>query len=309
MAQVNAARINNLQSRIQLLLGNGAGQLGYGQSVSSSQVSSLGALVQASDLNAIYADILKARIHQVGPGNFQLAQLIANLNVIAEETSFFVDSDGVESADPDGAFKGILDFERLMNALEADRFLMNGSQATLDPAISSVRTSTWNGVLEHEIVVTFTNEDHRRHFFNAGGEIRFSASNSNASTPKGLDWGELTNEIGTVIFNHDSTRSTGDGSVVNMGNYDLTGAYQTVYEKVGSGTYSAVYAGNVYTIQARVGTVNRIYFSIKFQDLVTGTTIDNDVDGRLESNVQQLYANKPDGVSVPKPSFFNERTL
>lgn len=309
MSEVNAARINNLQSRIELLLGTGAGQFGYGQTVNSSQVSALNGLIQASDLNQIYADILKARIHQVGPGNIQLAELVANLNIIAEETSFFVNDQGVQSADPNGNLKGILDFERMMNTLETDKFLMDPSQATLAPAITSVRTSTWNGTREHEFIVTFTSENHRRHFFNSGGQIRFSASNTNAVTPKGLDWAELTNDVGTVIFNYNSTRSTGDGSIVMLGNYDLTGSYQTIYEKIGSGTFSAIYAGNVYTIRARVDTVNRLFFSVLFQDLVTGTTIDNDVDGRLESRVQQFYANNPDGVAVPTPSFFNQKTL
>ena len=49
MAEITAARINNLQSRIELILGNGAGQNGYGQSLSSDQVSNASDVITAED--------------------------------------------------------------------------------------------------------------------------------------------------------------------------------------------------------------------------------------------------------------------
>ena len=38
MADITAARLNNLQSRIELILGQGSGTSGYGQTVTSSSV-------------------------------------------------------------------------------------------------------------------------------------------------------------------------------------------------------------------------------------------------------------------------------
>ena len=151
MAEITAARINNLQSRIELILGNGAGQNGYGQSLSSAQVSNAADVITAEDLNLIYADVLKARVHQVGPGDLSVAQVVQNLNVIAEDESFFVDDSGVTSADPEGAKKGLSDFESLMSTIEADKAIVDSSQATLEPAISTVRSSTWNGLIYHEL--------------------------------------------------------------------------------------------------------------------------------------------------------------
>ena len=57
MANITAARINNLQNRISLIHGQGAGQNGYGQTLASSQVSSVESEVKADDLNNIYVDI------------------------------------------------------------------------------------------------------------------------------------------------------------------------------------------------------------------------------------------------------------
>ena len=53
MADITAARINNLQSSIALVLGSGSGQNGYGQVVSSSPVTNTGDVVNAEDMNFI----------------------------------------------------------------------------------------------------------------------------------------------------------------------------------------------------------------------------------------------------------------
>lgn len=309
MAIIDSARFNNLQSRIALIMGNGAGTNGYGQTTVSANVTSDGSdNVEARDINNIYTDMLKARLHQIGPNDLSIAEMAQDLNVVAEDESFFVDDDGNTTADPDGAKKGITDFEDLITTIETDKFLVHTSQASLESAINSVRTSNWNGLIFHEIAVTFTDEDARRHFFNTGGQIRFTASNTLASTPKGLDWAALASEIGTIVFNYDTTTSTGDGSGSSIGNYDLTGAYQSIYQKVGSGTYSGIYAGNLYTLKARIDGNNRIIFRVEFNDVVTDPAIDNNVDGRLESTVQQ-YRATGSYVSVDAPSYFNENSL
>ena len=306
MAEITAARINNLQSSIALILGSGSGQNGYGQTVTSLPVNNTGDVVEATDMNAIYADILKARIHQVGVGDIGIAEVIQNLNIVAEQTSSFINDAGIISTDPDGFKKGIVDFENLMSQVQADKQLIHPTQSALEPAISSARTSSWNGLIYHEVAVTFSSADAKRFFFNTGGEIRISANNTGSSTPKGLDWSQLCSQVGTVKFSANSTISTtGGGS--SIGNYDLTSAFQNVYQKVGSGTYSAIYAGNIYTIKARSDIDTRIIFRIEFNDVVTDNNVDNNVDGRLESVIQHYRA---DGeVTVPAPSYYNTQAL
>jgi len=315
MADITAARINNLQSRVELILGTGSGQNGYGQTLSSNQVSSAPGdnnnVITAEDLNNIYTDIIKARVHQVGPGDTGIAEVIQNLNVVAEETSFFVNDDGVSSTDPDGDKKGIADFERLMTQVEADKRLMDSTQASLEYGIATARASNWNGLLYHEFTVTFSSENHRRFFFNTGGEIRFTANVTNAATPKGLDWTQLTSQVGIIKFKANETYqkigSNADTVTQAIGNYGLTSAYQTIYQKVGAGTYSGIYAGNLYTIKARSDIANRIIFRVEFNDTVFDNNIDNNVDGRLESFVQHYRADSD--VVVPAPTYFNDHEL
>jgi len=306
MADITAARINNLQSSISLILGTGSGQDGYGQSVTSVSVNNTGDVVEAADMNAIYADILKARVHQVGAGDIGIAEVVQNLNTVAETTSTFVSDAGVTTVDPDGFKKGVLDFEGLMTQVQTDKAVMHSTQAALEPAIASARSSNWNGLIYHEVAVTFTSANTRRFFFNTGGELRISANNTGASTPKGLDWAALCSEVGTIKFNAETTTATGGGGS-SIGNYDLTSSYQDVYTKTGSGSYSGVYAGNLYTVKARSDIPTRIIFRIDFNDVVVDNNIDNNVDGRLESTLQHLRA---DGdVTVVAPTYFNNQAL
>mgnify|MGYP000227004475 FL=1 len=306
MADITAARINNLQASINLILGTGSGQNGYGQILSSSPVNNDEDIVQAADINAIYADILKARVHQVGTGDIGIAEVIQNLNIVAEDTSSFIDNSGVVSIDPDGFKKGINDFETVMSQVVADKATMHPSQAALETGISSARTSTWNGLIYHEVVVTFSSANARRFFFNAGGEIRISANNTGASGPKGLDWGLLCSQVGTIKFSANSTVSTTGGGT-SIGNYDLTSAFQNIYQKIGSGTNTGIYAGNIYTVKARSDIDTRIIFRIEFNDLAAVGNIDNNVDGRLESVIQHYRANGD--VTVAAPTYYNTTTL
>ena len=307
MADITAARINNLQSSIALILGNGSGQTGYGQTVTSLPVNNTGDVVEAADMNAIYADILKARVHQVGVGDVGIAEVVQNLNIVAEQTSNFINDQGESLTDPDGFKKGIEDFESLMTQVQTDKALIHPSQAAIEPGISSTRSSTWNGLIVHEVAVTFSSAAAKRFFFNTGGEIRLSANNTGASTPKGLDWAQLCSQIGIIKFSAETTVSTSGGGGSTVGNYDLTTSFQNIYQKIGSGTYSAVYAGNIYTVKARSDISTRIIFRIEFNDVVFDNNVDNNVDGRLESVVQHLRA---DGdVIVPAPSYYNTQTL
>lgn len=303
MADISAARLNNLQSRLELVLGNGSGQNGYGQTLLSSPVSNIdGSLISAADINAIYADMVKARVHQIGAEPTEIAELISNLNIIAEDTSFSIGDDGITLVDPNGSKKGIIDYETLMNTIESDKFLAHSSQVTLEAGVVVQRTAQWNGIVFTEITVNFDDANHRRHFFNTGGSIRFSGNNSGALADKGKDWNLLMIEIGSVTFNYNSTFPTSSGIGSAIGNYGLTGSYQTIFTKVGGGTYSGVYAGNVFTIQARAPSANTIQFRIELNDVSIDPPVDNNVDGRLICTLQHVRATGT-AVNVDQPTY------
>ena len=308
MADITAARLNNLQSRIELILGTGSGTNGYGQAISSSQVNNT-QVVDADHINNIYADMIKARIHQVGVTETGIREVIEDLNTIAEDTSQQVSSTGATAADAEGAKKGIADYESLMTQIETDKFNLHPSQAVLEPKLTSTRTATWNGLIFHIFTVTFNDADQRRHYFNTGGQIRLSANNTGAGTPKGLDWAALTSEIGTITFSAESTLTSGLGQGYYIGNNSLSSAYQTVFSRVGSGSYSNIYAGNLYTIKCRETDTRTIEFRIEFNDVVVDNNIDNNVDGTLTSTVQQYRAVGASSVTATTPTYFTSTQL
>ena len=57
-----------------------------------------------------------------------------------------------------------------MTQVQADKAIMHPSQAALEPGISSARSSNWNGLIAHEVAVTFSSAEEKRFFFNTGGE-------------------------------------------------------------------------------------------------------------------------------------------
>jgi hypothetical protein len=109
-------------------------------------------------------------------------------------------------------------------------------------------------------------------------------------------------EIGSVTFNHSSTFPTSSGVGSAIGNYGLTGSYQTIFTKVGGGTYSGIYAGNIYTIKARQASTSSIQFRIELNDVSIDPPTDNNVDGRLISNLQHVRAQST-AVAVDPPTY------
>jgi hypothetical protein len=322
MIEIKAERINRLFERMNLILGNGSGQNGYGQGsgsgygpeissypVSNNPSGNLPSIVSAADINALFADMLRCRIHQVGTAPTEIAEIVKDLNVVGLNSSFFIDNAGAVTFDPNGTKKGITDYEMLMTQIEADKFFANSSQMSLESGISAVRTTPWNGIITHEFTVIFRNENHRRHFFNSGGEIRFSSNNSGSSIPKGQDWNSMLVGIGSIIFDYQKTISTANAGVAaSIGNYQLTNNYQLLYRKIRSSGL-LVYSGNEYTIEGRQISPSQIQFRVRFADIANDGNIDENVRGRLESNIRIFRANSSVSVTVPAPTFSNNISL
>jgi hypothetical protein len=325
MTNITAESINLLFERMNLILGNGSGQNGYGQGqgieygpeistypVSNNPSGNLPTIISAADINALFADMLRCRIHQIGTAPTEIAEIVQNLNVIGLNSSFFINDQGIVTTDPDGNKKGIVDYQNLMTQIEADKFLAHPSQMSLENGITAVRTTAWNGIITHEFTVSFLNADHRRHFFNSGGEIRFTSNNSNSNTSKGQDWNSMLVGIATVIFDYRRTLSTASaGTGSNIGNYQLTNNYQLLYRKVRS-TGAIVYSGNEYTIEGRQSSTSQLQFRVRYADIsdsLNNRNVDENVTGRLESNIRIFRASSDVSVKVPAPNFTNNISL
>ena len=215
---ITAARYNNLQSRVATILGTGSGDDGYGQTLNSNQVAST-ATINATDMSTLYTDIANGRVHQTGTAPSEIA--------IISSTDTILDSDTINK-------KGVAQFENLTTTLENEKFQIHSSQGTAEATTSATYTSSWNGTLIHLLNVTFSSADHRRQFFNAGGEIRFASNITYlGSSAKTIDWMGMLVNMGTVKMGYTSTSSTGSGSGSTVGFHDLTTAFQTLFTSRG----------------------------------------------------------------------------
>jgi len=295
---VTATRYNNLQTRIQAVLGtsqSGATTYGYGQSVDSSQVTgdfatnagSTNVISEAQYVD-IYSDIVRARVHQIGSTAFGTA---ANPYVEGDFNTNGASTDKVEEAH-------ITYLEGIMTDCENNRFTMHSSQAATQSLGSSQRTTPWNGEVYHEFKLVFPSAAARRHYFNAGGEIRIDSTQSGDTSQKGQEWNDMITP-GDVQFDHSATvHSTGFGSGTTIGNYDLTSSYQTIWQKT-----APTYTGNIFYIQAKEQSSTEIRFKVIFDDVNTNALtepdisdgypdVDEDVSGTL---TVQVNAYRPSG--------------
>jgi len=194
-----------------------------------------------------------------------------------------------------------------LNQLELDPTLVDSvasTAITVDPnSISQSRGSAWVSTVSHEFTVTFTDQDHARAFFNAGGQIRLAGSRSGGSaTNQNTNWTTLLSTAGTVLYDGDDY-------------FALTTSFVSVANFVGTGVYSA----NDWDIAAKTNTVtdgtgrggkgNILTFRSQYNDDHVGTGGGPDsVDGTLTSDISMRNV---DGtfLTITAPTFATTVTL
>ena len=227
---------------------------------------------------------------------------------------------------------GSTDWSNLMEdtkTLFDARLSVPGGSLTTDSSGTSSRTSAWGSSgtpeITHVFTHSFSSEAHARGFYNAGGEVLFTASRSGGTSgssagtigSQNSNWTSLLSAMGTLTFNLNNLTSSGStGTSAGKGFYELTTSYQDLYSKYGSGSY----ASNYYKIQAAVNsTTNPTVVTFKVimrddhalgdgigADGIDGNADDSvgyvdSVDGTITSTIQTKRANN--GVVVAAPSY------
>jgi len=292
-SRVRAADYNAIQGKIALVLGNGTGNYGYGQSLTSSQVA-VGDLIRAVQWNQLRTDLLKARQHQTGVDETSNLTLASTSSIISEALR--------------------AQYDNMADTVTANRLAVASNQGTLENVVSPYsRTSAWNGTLTHTCTITFASYDAARHFFNAGGNFQISASRTGGNSgSKNNTWTLMLSQMGTITMNYTTTVCGDPSSTATtypIGFYSLTNSNQLIFRKSAP---AGAYAENDYFIYARLDG-SSVVFSIVFEDedagdlnnpspgFPPGPVQDEDVDGTLTSTIQMF---RPSGsnVSVSGPS-------
>ena len=342
-----------LVNRLNSILGNGSGQTGYGQIVSSAQnYKDIDQTDTISRLewNSLLTDINRAWNHQQG-GNSGISTIASGAIIGANATGLSVtrisgDTFSINNPDNDEGFN---DFDSRIGSIESNANVISSGQFELTTGqqfVNSSRTTAWGAPNNTDLmiyseltvefeggynttdtngsVVTASGLDHRRHFFNAGGEIRLSASLS-GSTEKDSDWGTMLGNMDQVIFGKNattlsdsgsgrardgSTNVDGAGGIESaLGNYQATTGYQLIFQKNGSQTEYAENLVAIYVKRNNAGNILTFLFEFYDNDSGDQTGIGPGIDesvlasgGNMSCGIDLKRPNVAAHVNVPAPA-------
>lgn len=285
---IQSTDYNSIRSVVDSVMGTGAS--GYGQTLASSAVAQ-GAIITALQWLNLRTDMVKARQHQIGSAvgttsatdgrNLVLPTSGATITeALRAQFSSFASTitSNNRTIDTDGA----------------------GGQFATEGLVTGSRNSAWNGTLTNTVTISFSDANHPRYFFNAGGKIRVSA-NITTGTSKNNTWNTMFTQMGEFVMDYTSTTYTGTSAAGSaIGWDDLTTSDQLIGSKDAP---SGSYAENRYYIYAKKspdGT--QIILTIQFQDNDAGDpNFDEDVQPTLNSVIAQ-YRPSGSNVSVPSPT-------
>ena len=267
---IEAVDYNTIRTKIISIMGTGAGQSGYGQTLLSSPVA-LGNTVTKAQWDNLRFDIFNARLHQDG-----LSPTIVTAT----------------SGQPVryGAGHPNNQYNTQADTAVANKFNIGTGQFVIESATSATRTTSWNSSLTATVTVTFATADQARYFFNSGSKIRCSSSRIGGSaSPQNSSWSNILDTAGTVAFG---------GNTSGLNFYNLTNSYQTFFNLSSCAPYSA----NQYRIEVAsniadntIGGATTLTFRVTYSDTYTYTgtgspSIPDNVDGTLTLTVDELRA-------------------
>ena len=223
---VEATEYNDYVARVNAILGIGSGRGGYGIAMANTGLAVAGTTdITAAQWAGLRTDLNLIHSHQSNAAT-NVGEIIAGNIIGADESNVGTGStvlrdasDAFTIVNPD-VNKGINDFSGLFAAIEADPETVFASHLVLESKITpatggATYTSGWQSLTAEVNIsfaggavcktnagadVTATADDHRRHFFNTGGEIRFSTAGTNGSGTKDADWSSMLSNFGTCLL-------------------------------------------------------------------------------------------------------------
>lgn len=239
--QIDDLDFNTLRNKIAEVIGPGSASFGYGQDIKSSTVSSP-SLITKQQWDGLRFDLLNIYIHQNG---------VTPTLVTVQKGDVI----GDEAGDPLRAY------DRSIDSLRANRFLLAPGQSIVSAVSTKTYTSAWSSSASMTAQLTFSSADNARFFFNSGGKIRFTSSRTGGtSSPQNNAWTNILASVGTVEFG---------GNTDTLNFYQLTNSYRTRFEA----SLSTPYSANRYRIEAisnvannSTGTATSITFRVSWID-------------------------------------------
>lgn len=194
---IMASEYNAVQTKVNNIVGSGSGNKGYGGSMTSSAVAA-GNLITEAQFDNLRSDIDKAVRHQTG-----LLSSLTNVsqgNVIYWATLLSYDLKADEiTANSDTVYTGAT-----VGSFVSQVSVINGGSTTLSAGWGLNTANQRYGQQSYN--VTFTTADKARQFFNSGGYLKITLSQTGSSgNTKSTGWIGIVNNMAAQAFTFDKT--------------------------------------------------------------------------------------------------------
>lgn len=278
--KISQAEYNSIRTKLINVIGPGSANFGWGQRTVSSPVAE-GNPVTINEWANLGYDIVNAYKHIYG-SNPVLASA-AEGGTIRYSTTFT----------PSTSDSPVTQFDTFANTIISNRFIVHSTQSytTNNGLVSQTWPGTlgtqWNEKIQCIVSVTFTSATQARYFFNSGGLIRFSSTQSGGSGyAQNTSWQNLLTTVGIVSFG-------GGTSGTNFYNCTTTPGVSSAT------TGSTPYSANVFRVSASTpevannsaGTAKTVQFLVEWLDSHVGKGGGPDrVDGTFSLSVSTLTA-------------------
>lgn len=264
--------------KVAALWGVGYGDRGYGQTTPALNPKATGDVIRASD----FLDVRTALANMLTYQGSSLA--------LVPPVSEFTVGGSIKAEVPATT---PYDFPTSILNADNNRLLSSDANKSITSASLTVtRAATWGTpattTITAEITATFPSENAARFFFNSGGTLNIVMAHPSTLRTQDVDWRNILLALGTISIGARSTKRSGTGGTPStaIGYYNLTAAYQTVFNgtNIGSGAYSAndvtinAMVQNVAGVNGANGTVVKIQVLLAdqhanaFSDVVQGGT-------------------------------------
>jgi hypothetical protein len=223
---ITAAYFNSLQTTLGNVMGAGSGNSGWGQTVSSAQLS-VGTQIKASHWSSLYTDINKAW------------QQIFGVSVPAASCPVITAGTVIRASD-------ISLYESAITNVNTNRLtIAAGNWTSFSDQYRNTRASAWGGGGNTGITCTFnvtwSSEDAARYFFNSGGSVAFALVHPSTATTQDSNWNTMLTNVGSLSLGAAGSWRTGTLGTLNtaLGYYGLTGTAASWFtgSHIGTGAY------------------------------------------------------------------------
>lgn len=184
-----------------------------------------------------------------------------------------------------------------ISSLNSSRFAAAGPSLDMQQLAEEQRTSSWSTSVYHDLTFKFEDECAAKAFFNSGGKIGLISVIDGGTTVLSLNWQNFLSGLGEVRFDYNgalrvntATYDTPPAASGPVGYYDLTSAWQVVFEE--SRNYSSYYYSSIYDGGLRIWARKEV-----------------DVDNKLVLFIRVVWRERDDVEETPPPGDIVDGTL